>query len=108
MPDDIAIEARIPQALDEALDRLALMRGKSKSSLVCEVLDAFVRGEEEFIAAVEEGRAAARAGELIDHHEVVGEIDPLIAAGRGDRPDGPGPQPQILANWSSGFAPRTL
>ena len=82
MPDDIAIETRIPQALDKALDRLALVRGKSKSSLIYEVLDAFVRGEEEFIAAVEEGRAAARAGELIDHDEVVGEIDELTAAGR--------------------------
>lgn len=82
MPDDIAIEARIPQALDEALGRLALARRKSKSSLVREALDAFVRGEDEFAAAVEEGRAAARAGDVVDHDEVVSEIDALIAPKR--------------------------
>lgn len=78
MPDDVAIEARIPQALDEALGRLALATGSSKSSLVCQALAAFILSEDEFVAAVEEGRAAARSGNLIDHERVVRDIDALI------------------------------
>jgi len=80
MPDDIAIEAVIPQALDEALGRLALATGKSKSSLVFEALTALILSEDEFVAAVEEGRAAARSGKLIDHDQVVRDIDGLIAS----------------------------
>jgi predicted transcriptional regulator len=82
MPNDIAIETSIPHELDEALGRLALATGKSKSSLVCEALTAFVSSEEEFIAAVEAGRVAARAGQLMDHDEVIRHIDGLIAPKR--------------------------
>jgi predicted transcriptional regulator len=35
--------------------------------------------EEAFAAAVEEGRAAVDAGDLIDHDEVMREIDALLA-----------------------------
>lgn len=74
MPNDVAIEARIPVELDEALARVASATGKSKSSLLCEALSVFVSNEEQFIIAVEEGRAAARSGRLMDHDEVVRDI----------------------------------
>jgi predicted transcriptional regulator len=77
--DDVAIEAVIPQRLDDALARLAQATGRSKSSLVCEALTTFILSEEEFVAAVEEGRAAARSGNLIDHDQVARDIDRLIA-----------------------------
>jgi predicted transcriptional regulator len=82
MPDDIAIEARIPRALAEALGRLASATGKSRSSLVCEALTVFILSEDEFIAAVEEGRAAARSGDLIDHDQITHDIDSLITPQR--------------------------
>ena len=78
MADDVAIEARVPPELDEALGRLALARGISKPELVKEALADFVLGEAAFAAAVEEGRAAARAGDLIDHDDVMCEIDELL------------------------------
>jgi predicted transcriptional regulator len=82
MPDDVAIEARIPSELNEALTRLASARGKRKSTLVREALAAYVQSEQDFEAAVEEGRADARAGRLLDHADVVHEIRQLLESKR--------------------------
>ncbi|HVC55027.1 MAG TPA: ribbon-helix-helix protein, CopG family [Stellaceae bacterium] len=79
MSNDVAIEARIPVELDDALARLASSRGKTKSRLVREVLAEFVLSEKAFAAAVAEGRAAADADDLIDHDEVMRQIDELLA-----------------------------
>jgi predicted transcriptional regulator len=82
MPDDVAIEARIPAELNKALTRLASARRKRKSTLVREALAAYVQSEQEFEAAVEEGRADARAGRLVDHVDVVREIRQLLESRR--------------------------
>lgn len=82
MPDDVAIEARIPSELDEALARLASARRKRKSTLVREAVAAYVESEREFEAAVEEARADARAGRLVDHADVMREIRQLLASKR--------------------------
>jgi predicted transcriptional regulator len=79
MPDDVAIEARIPTELNDALTRLAVARRKRKSTLVREALREYILSEEAFAAAVEEGRAAVRAGDIIDHAEVIRQIDALLA-----------------------------
>jgi predicted transcriptional regulator len=80
MRDDVAVS--IPAELDEALTELANARGKSKVALVREALREFVLSEQAFVAAVEEGRAEARAGNLIDHEEVMREIRDLLASRR--------------------------
>ena len=82
MAQDVALDARIPASLDERLSRLASSRGKSKSTLVREALAEFVLSEEAFAAAVAEGRAAVDAGDVIDHDEVMREIDALLAKKR--------------------------
>jgi predicted transcriptional regulator len=82
MPNDVALDTRIPSELDEALGRLASARGKSKSALVREALAEYVLSEEAFAAAVEEGLADARAGRLVEHEEVVREIRELLASKR--------------------------
>lgn len=82
MQDDIAIEAHISAELDDALTRLALARGKRKSTLVREALAAFVRSEEEFAMAVEEGRADVQAGRIVDNADVVREIRQLLESKR--------------------------
>ena len=80
MPDDVAIA--IPAELDRALGELAVARGQTKARLVREALAEFILSEQAFIAAVEEGRAEARAGDLIDHDEVMREMRDLLAAKR--------------------------
>ena len=72
MPDDATIT--IPAELDERLSRLASARGKAKSRLAAEALAEFVLTEEAFAAAIEEGRAAVDAGDLIDHDEVMRQV----------------------------------
>lgn len=76
---NIVIETSIPRELDEALARLALARGTTKSRLMQEVLAAFVLSEEAFAAAVAEGRAAVEAGDVLDHDEVMRQVDALLA-----------------------------
>ena len=82
MAQDVILDTQIPAELDEKLSRLANACGKSKSRLVCEALAEFVLSEEAFAAAVAEGRAAVDAGDLIDHEEVMREIDQLLAQKR--------------------------
>jgi predicted transcriptional regulator len=82
MPDDVAIEARIPADLNDALARLASARRKRKSTLVREALAAYVQSEQEFAAAVEEGRADVRAGRVVDHADVMREIRQLLETKR--------------------------
>jgi predicted transcriptional regulator len=82
MPDDIAIEAPIPVELNDALAQLASARRKRKSTLVREALAAFVQSEQEFAAAVEEGRADVRAGRVVDHADVMREIRELLETKR--------------------------
>jgi predicted transcriptional regulator len=82
MPDNVAIEARIPADLNDALSRLASARRKRKSTLVREALAAYVQSEQEFEAAVEEGRADVRAGRIIDHADVMHEIRQLLETNR--------------------------
>jgi predicted transcriptional regulator len=82
MPDDVAIETLIPVELDEALARLASNRGQSKPALVREALAEYVITAKAFEAAVEEGLADIREGRLVDHDEVVAEIERLLASKR--------------------------
>ncbi len=82
MPNDVAIKALIPPELDKALTRLASTRKKRKSTLLREALAAYVKSEQEFETAVEEGRADIRAGRLVDHADVVREIRQLLASHR--------------------------
>ena len=46
------------------------------------MLAEFVLSEQAFVAAVEEGLAEARAGNLINHDDVMREIDALVAKGK--------------------------
>ena len=68
--------------LDQALTRLASATGKSKSSLLREAVAALVSNEAEFAAAVEEGRAAARVGAVVDHETAMCEIEAVLASKR--------------------------
>jgi predicted transcriptional regulator len=82
MSNDVTIEARIPSELDQDLARLASARRKRKSTLLREALAVYVKNEQEFEAAVEEGRADLRAGRLVDHADVVREIRELLESKR--------------------------
>ena len=60
------------------LRQLATRTGRDASQVVEEAVDNVLDYEQRFIAAVEEGRASARRGDLLDHDEVVERIERMF------------------------------
>jgi predicted transcriptional regulator len=80
MPKSITLAARVEVDLDTELSRLASVTGRSKSWLVNEALRSFVANEQQFLAAVEEGKQALREGRTVNHATVVAAFDRLVAS----------------------------
>ena len=51
--------------------------GNNAERVVEEAVDRMLEYEERFIAAVEEGRASARRGDLLDHDDVVDRTEQI-------------------------------
>ncbi len=81
MSKSITLAARIDADLDAELKRLATATGRSKSWLINEALRSYVANEQQFLAAVEEGKQALRDGRVIDHQTVVTAFERLVAPG---------------------------
>jgi len=79
MSKTITLAARVDADLDAELSHLATATGRSKSWLINEALRSYVANEQQFLAAVEEGKQALRDGRLIDHETVATAFDRLIA-----------------------------
>ena len=60
---------------ERLLEQVAARSQKSKSAVAAEAIEAYLEHERWFRERVEEGRAAARRGELLDHDEVVQRIE---------------------------------
>ncbi len=81
MPKPVTLAARVDADLDAELTRLATAAGRTKSWLINEALRSYVVNEQQFLAAVQEGKQALREGRVIDHTTVVNAFDRLIAPG---------------------------
>ncbi len=79
MPKSVTIAARIDADLDSEVERLASATGRSKSWLVNEALRSYVASEQQFLAAVEEGKHALRDGKVLDHTTVVAAFERIIS-----------------------------
>ena len=62
MAKTITIAARIDADLDCELERLAAATGRSKSWLISDALRSYVANEQQFLAAVQEGKQALQDG----------------------------------------------
>jgi predicted transcriptional regulator len=60
------------------LRQFATRAGKDTAQLVEEAVDRMLEHDTRFIEAVEEGRAAARRGDLLEHDEVVERIEQMF------------------------------
>src|SRR5208282_6185246 len=60
MSKSITLAARVDADLDAELSQLAAKTGRTKSWLITEALRSFVANEQQFLAAVEEGKRAVR------------------------------------------------
>lgn len=75
MGKTVRLDAEISEELAASLDRLASEIGRSRDDMIELALRAFVQSEEQFAAAVEEGLAAWRAGDVVEHADVVAEFE---------------------------------
>lgn len=71
MTKDTILSVRISKQLNLKLERLARISKRSKSWHVSNILADQVDDEAAYYAAVEEGFAAIKRGDVIDHDEVV-------------------------------------
>jgi RHH-type rel operon transcriptional repressor/antitoxin RelB len=78
MTKSVTIAARVDADLDSQLERLAEATGRSKSWLVNEALRSYVANEQQFLAAVEEGKQALRDGQTVDHATVVAAFERIV------------------------------
>jgi predicted transcriptional regulator len=79
MSKSVTIAARVDSDLDGELERLAEATGRSKSWLINEALRSYVANEQQFLAAVEEGKEALRAGQVLDHATVVAAFERITS-----------------------------
>ena len=78
MAKTITIAARVDEELDGQLERLAAATGRTKSWLISDALRSYVANEQQFLAAVEEGKQALREGKTVDHETVVAAFERIV------------------------------
>lgn len=79
MSKSVTIAARVDADLDGELERLAEAAGRSKSWLINEALRSYVATEQQFLAAVEEGKEALQSGRTLDHATVVAAFERIVS-----------------------------
>jgi len=57
---------------------VAARTGRDAAALVEEAVDRMLEYDQRFIEAVEDGRAAARRGDLLEHDQVVERIERIL------------------------------
>lgn len=72
------MEVRLNPEQQARLQQLASRTGKNPAQVVEEAVDRMLDYDEHFLAAVEEGRADACRGELLEHDEVVERIEQMF------------------------------
>ena len=72
------MEVHLTPEKETQLQQLARRTGKGTAELVQDAVDRLLEYDTHFIAAVEQGRAAARRGELVEHDAVVERIERML------------------------------
>ena len=72
------MEVYLAENQEAELNDLAAKTGRGTEELVQQAVSRMLEYDARFLEAVEQGRAAARRGELIDHDEVVEKIEQMF------------------------------
>jgi predicted transcriptional regulator len=72
------MEVNLSPDKEARLRQFATRTGKDTTQLVEEAVERMLEYDTRFIEAVEEGRAAARRGDLLEHEEVVDRIEQMF------------------------------
>jgi predicted transcriptional regulator len=73
MAKEVTVSTRVTEDLVAQLDRLSQQLGRTRSWLLHEALHTYVASELEFLDAVQEGLNDWRAGNVVDHEQVVAD-----------------------------------
>jgi predicted transcriptional regulator len=74
------MEVNLSPEKEAKLQHLAIRTGRPTSQLVSEAVDRMLEYDARFIEAVEEGRGAARRGDLLEHDDVVARIEQILSS----------------------------
>ena len=72
------MEVNFTPEQESRLHQVATRTGKDPRQVLQEGIDRMLDYDEQFLAAVEEGRASARRGDLLEHEEVVERIERML------------------------------
>lgn len=72
------MEVHFSPEKEARLQQVASRSGKEAVQVVEEAVDRMLEYETHFIEAVEEGRASARRGDLLEHDQVVERIEQML------------------------------
>jgi predicted transcriptional regulator len=72
------MDVQLSPEKEARLQHFATRTGRSTGELVAEAVDRMLEYDARFIEAVEEGRATACRGELLEHDEVVDRIEGMF------------------------------
>jgi predicted transcriptional regulator len=79
MKHSAIVTTRVPADTAAILDKVAAIRGQSRSAYVARVIEEAARREANFMAFVQEGIDQLDRGEGIPHETVMAELDDMIA-----------------------------
>ena len=74
----IVVEVHFSPETGACIHQLANRTGKDRAQVVEEAVDRVLQYDARFIEVIEEGRAAARRGDLLEHEEVVERIEQML------------------------------
>jgi predicted transcriptional regulator len=72
------MEVHLSPDKEARLQQVATRTGKNAAQIVEEAVDRMLEYDTRFIQAVEEGRASARRGDLLEHDDVVERIEQMF------------------------------
>ena len=79
---EVTISARVPEELSQQITVLARALRRNRSWIIEEAIRGYVRSEQQFIDAVQEGLRADDAGDVVAHDVVMAEIETLLRDNR--------------------------
>lgn len=75
LPYTLSMDVALTPRQESLLAEVAVRTGRAPEQILRDALDAFLEQERWFAEAVEQGREAARRGELLDHDDLVGRLE---------------------------------
>ena len=78
MATTVTLGTRVAPELRDQVDTLAKALRRDRAWILEEALKRYIAEESQFLAAIEQGKADARAGRVTEHNAFMAELDTLI------------------------------